>query len=81
MEILKLWGPAVVQQLHDTRQIHIKTLADATGTDDSTARAWAAVLIQNGALNSYHTYYFKSPALITLMKKYLHNPELAEVEV
>lgn len=80
-EILKLWGPEVVQQLHDTRQIHIKTLADATGTDDSTARAWASVLIQNGALTSYHTYYFKSPALITMMKKFLHSPEKAEEDV
>jgi hypothetical protein len=76
MEILRLWGPSVVQQLHDTRQLHIKTLADATGTDDSVARTWASVLIQNGALISYHTYYFKSPALITLMKQYLNSPEL-----
>jgi len=76
MEILRLWGPSVVQQLHDTRQIHIKTLADANGVDDSIARTWASVLIQNGALISYHTYYFKSPALITLMKQYLNSPEL-----
>lgn len=81
MDRLAEMGATVVMQLLETRQLSVKGIADATANDDAQARIIVHEWIKAGALTPYHTYYFKTPGLIKLMKEFLNAPTtLAERE-
>ena len=75
-QVLKNFGPQVVDQLLNTEQIGFKTVVDIHGTNDETIRPWFATLLQNNAMTKYNTYYRKTSAGIDIMKRYLANPEV-----
>jgi hypothetical protein len=76
-EVFKNLGPQVVDQLLNTEQISFNNVVDTHGSSAEMVRPWFAVLLQNNAMTKYNSYYRKTAAGISAMKKYIANPEVA----
>ena len=76
-EVFMNLGPQVVDQLLNTEQISFNNVVDTHGSNAEMVRPWFAVLLQNNAMTKYNTYYRKTAAGITAMKRYVAHPEVA----
>ena len=75
-QVLKNFGPQVVDQLLNTEQIGFHTVVDIHGSNAEMVRPWFSTLLKNNAMVKYNTYYRKTSAGIEFMKQYLVNPDI-----
>jgi len=78
--VLDAMGRNAVRKLLNLKQVTLKDFEDLLNCDRTTARTHVSELLKNNALIKYYTAYAKTPAFIKLIKTYMQQPEVVEVE-
>lgn len=74
-DMMANWGPAFCYQMLECHQVDVKFIEHCGGLEYNDAKMQLSKLMRNNCIKKRHSFWVKTPAFITELKKFLENPK------